>query len=184
MKKITLLLCLLSSSVFAAENNYLDTMQKNLSNPELYKQHHITIVKEEKHKFLFIPYTKEILISDIHLTGTDTVLSNHIETPYIASVTKADKQEAIINNEVIKTGLFINITTLNDSNKQMLTVQSSELVSLIDYVTEDSKIQLPTITETSFTNPIVSDSFERAWTDSNGVTYKLKYSGEKSLVKS
>lgn len=184
MKKITLLLCLLSSSVFAAENNYLDTMQKNLSNPELYKQHHITIVKEEKHRFLFIPYTKEVIVSDIHLIGTDTVIANQTETPYVASIVKEDQKEPVINNDILKTGLFINISTLNDSNKQMITVQSSRLVALTDYVTEDSKIQLPTVTETSFTNPIVSDSFERSWTDCTGVTYKLKYSGEKTLVKS
>lgn len=182
MKKITLLIFLLSNQVFATESA-LEKIQKNLSNPELYTQHHISLFKEEPHHFLFIPYTKEILVSDIHLSGADSMASTEIETPYVSSITQEDNKNPVINHDILKTGISINISTVNDGHEQTITFQSSQLNSLTNFSVGDLNIQLPNVNETFFTHPILSNSFEKVWTDTNGTQYKLKYSGEKNSLK-
>lgn len=202
MKTSLLLLSLLSFPAFAAN---LDTLQKNLSNPELYKEHHVTIVKEEKHKFLFFPYTKQVVVSDIKMTGTDVVMSHQLETPYISSISTDANNQVNLKTDTIKTGLFVNIKTLENSNKQTMSFSNSELVSLENFTTnlhdnivssnelnntqsqndnEPMTIQLPTIKQNSFVEPINKNHFEKTWKDSSGIEYKIIYNGQKNLVKS
>lgn len=193
MKTSLLVLSLFSASAFAAD---IDTLQKNLSNPELYKEHHVTIVKEEKHKFLFFPYTKQVVVNDIKMTGTDVVISHQLETPYISSVSRDDNNQVNLKTDTIKTGLFVHIKTLENSNKQTMSFSNSELVSLENFTTnlndntqslndnEPMTIQLPTIKQNSFVEPINKNHFEKTWKDSSGIEYKIIYNGEKNLVKS
>lgn len=212
MKPTLLLLSLLSASAFASPStdssvSSLDTLQKNLSNPELYQQHHIQIVKEEKHHFLFFPYTKQVLVNDVKLVGPDVMMANQTETRYVQSVSKNENNEIVIQPDTIKTGLFINVKTLENSNKQTISVSNSELVSLENFTTnitdnavndtksgneqsntenenENVTIQLPTVKETYFSEPIHKNHFEKTWKDSSGTQYKLIYTGEKNVVKS
>lgn len=181
MKKLALILCMLSGSVLAAEpnpeGNYLDNLAKDWSNPSLFKQHHLVLLKEVKHKFLFIPYTKEEIINEVSLIGPSGMLSNGVEIPYVSM------SNSIISQQKIHTGTFINISKVSD-NSQTLTFSKRELISLDNFKTDDMNIQLPNITETSFTIPINENVFEKTWTDSDGQTYRLKYSGEKSVAKS
>lgn len=211
MKPLFLLLSVLSASAFASTSNGLsapdlEQQQKDLSNPELYKQHHIQIVKEEQHHFLFFPYTKQVLVNDIKLVGTDVTMASQQQTPYIQSVSRNEENQTVLKNDVITTGLFVHIKKLDNSNQQTITVDNSELVKLENFTTnlnnrettsdqennqtpdandnEPMTIQLPTIKQSSFSEPIQKNHFEKTWQDSSGTKYKLIYTGEKNIAKS
>lgn len=186
MKKLALILCMLSGSVLAAEpnleGNYLDNLAKDWSNPSLFKQHHIVLVKEVQHKFLFLHYTKEEIINEVSLTGPSGMFSNTVDIPYV-SMFESINGQPIMTDKKIHTGTFINIAKVSD-NSQTLTFSKTDLISLENLKVDNINIQLPNITETSFTVPINENMFEKTWTDSDGQTYRFKYSGEKYVVKS
>lgn len=186
MKKTALLLCVLMSSGFAQtslNSNYLDGLVKDLSNPSLYKEHNLVITKEVQHKFLFFPYTKEEVVNKISFSGVSGIMVNETSIPYVNGVSKSINGETIITNDVLKTGLSVSISKLSE-NKQVLTLSQKELISLKDFTSNDLTIQLPTFNETSFSLPITEDSFIKTWSDSSGQIYHLRYSGEKSVLKS
>lgn len=178
MKILSGLLLVLSISANAAENNYFENLNKDLNNKSLYQSHHITITKEEKHRFLFIPYTKEVVVNDIVLNGPTGVINSNLKTPYVNAVSKTHNNETIIQNDILTTGLFININKLND-DKQILTFNKRDLVSLEELTVNDSTIQLPTINENSFSMPITQNSIKKTWIDNSGNTYHLNYIGKK-----
>ena len=116
------------------------------------------------------------------MTGPSGMLSNTVDIPYV-SMSNSVNGQSVMTQEKIQTGTFINISKVSD-NSQTLTFSKRKLISLQDFNADNMTIQLPHITENSFTVPINAKSFEKTWTDSDGQTYRLKYSGEKIVVKS
>lgn len=194
MKKLTLGLSLILLSGVAMadsiaeqkDNNVfnIEQYQKDLNNPDLFKSHQIQITKEEKHHFLFFPYTKEVPVSNIQLTGVETMFSSGNEITYISSATKEENKDVVYKNSVINSGISVKINKATD-NTQTISFNSTDLLSLNSLTTDDGMtIQLPKIESQSFSLPISSENFETKWKSQDGSVYHLKYNGQKTLVKS
>lgn len=194
MKKITLGLSLIlisglamaDGAVKSEENNIfnIEQYQKDLNNPDFFKSHQISITKEEKRHFLFFPYTKEVPVSNIQLTGVETMFFSGYETPYVSSVTKKENKETVIDNSIIKSGISVQIKKSNDKI-QTLSFNSTDLLSIHSVKTEDGlMIQLPNTESQSLSLPISSESFESKWKSQDGTVYHLRYNGQKTLPKS
>lgn len=194
MKKLTLGLSLILISGLAMadgtvkheENNVfnLEQYQKDLNNPDFFKSHQISIMKEEKRHFLFFPYTKEVPVSNIQLTGVETMFFSGYEKPYISSITKKENEETIIENSIVKSGITVQIKKSNDKI-QTLSFNSTDLLSINSVKTEDGlMIQLPNTESQSLSLPISSESFVSKWKSQDGTVYHLRYNGQKTLPKS
>lgn len=194
MKKLTLGLSLILISGLAMadgtvkheENNVfnLEQYQKDLNNPDFFKSHQISITKEEKRHFLFFPYTKEVPVSNIQLTGVETMFFSGYEKPYVSSITKKENEETIIENSIVKSGITVQIKKSNDKI-QTLSFNSTDLLSINSVKTDDGlMIQLPNTESQSLSLPISSESFESKWKSQDGTVYHLRYNGQKTLLKS
>lgn len=201
MKKLTLGLSLaLLSTLAMAENTVTNNKnssvkteanvfnqeqyEKDLNNPELFKSHQIQITKEEKHHFLFFPYTKEVPVSNIQLTGVETTFSAGKEITYISSATKEENKDVVYKNSVLTSGISVKINKATN-NTQTLSFSTTDLLNIKNYTSDDGiTIQLPSTESQSFSFPISSDNFETKWKSQDGIVYHLRYNGQKTLVKS
>lgn len=176
MKKIMLvsLLLLFVNPSFSQETTSL----KDVQHSNLYNKHHIIIVKEEKDSFSSSIQKKTLL--NINLVGTDTSLTTSKDSPFISTLSNNDYNEQTINVKNLKSEITVNIST-EEQDKQIITIKMSDLTQLHYFFNNDNIIKLPHVQGFSFQTPINSNSFEQTLYKCDDITYKLKYSGEKSL---
>ena len=92
--------------------------QAQESSEHLYKNHQITLTKQEIKYLLFFPYIKETVIAQVNINGENGESKMVSTIPYVKDIIKSNNSKNVTHG-MINTGMFFSVEKDQD-NKQKL----------------------------------------------------------------
>lgn len=149
--------------------------QAQESSEDLYKNHQITLTKQEIKYLLFFPYIKETVIAQVNINGENGESKMASTIPYIKDIIKSNNSKNVTHG-IINTGMFFSIEKDQD-NKQKLSFNYKELTKIETIYVGNDFIQIPHSQSHSLEFPIVSETMKTKWEANEGISYQLTYNG-------
>ena len=115
--------------------------QAQESSEHLYKNHQITLIKQEVKYLLFFPYIKETVIAQVNINGENGTSQIASTIPYVKDIIKSNNSKNVTHG-IINTGMFFSIEKDQD-NKQKLSFNYKELTKIETIYVGNDFIQIP-----------------------------------------
>lgn len=149
--------------------------QAQESSEHLYKNHQITLIKQEVKYLLFFPYIKETVIAQVNINGENGTSQIASTIPYVKDIIKSNNSKNVTHG-MINTGIFFSVEK-NQDNKQKLSFNYKELTKIETIYVGNDFIQIPHSQSHSLEFPIVSETMKTKWEANEGISYQLTYNG-------
>ena len=95
--------------------------QAQESSEDLYKNHQITLTKQEIKYFLFFPYIKETIIAQVNINGENGESKMASTIPYIKDIIKSNNSKNVTHG-IINTGMFFLLKKIKIISKNYLLI--------------------------------------------------------------
>ncbi len=142
--------------------------QAQESSEHLYKNHQITLIKQEIKYLLFFPYIKETVIAQVSIDGENGKSQIASTIPYVKDIIKSNNNYNVIHG-MINTGIFFSVEK-NQDNKQKLSFNYKELTKLEKIYVGNNFIHIPHSQNHSLEFPIVSETIKTKWEANDGIS--------------